>query len=190
MRDDVHKSVPRPREVRRWVRRALRDADRLHGRSRDALEDAVRHVCSREVSGRFLEGLKGRVLGAEADLFGVIAGVQSPRELGGTGSPLERQVLSDCQRAIATGVVGREALIDALAKSLVERSRADVRAAEPVLLPEGCRHGITQMTADIATLDYRGIAAERLGLAEPAERKTAGKISADEDLLARQPGRQ
>ena len=190
MRDDIHKRVRRPPAVRRWLKYALRPADRRQGRSQEALEDAVRQVCRREVSDRFLEGLKERVLGGRADLFGAIASVQSPRELGGSGSPLERQVLSDCQRAISAGVAGREALIVALAKPLVERSRADVRAAEPVLVPEGGRHGITQMNADIAALNYRGIAAERLGLAESAERKTVGIISADEDLLARQPRRE
>ncbi|NJM36317.1 MAG: hypothetical protein HC850_18300 [Rhodomicrobium sp.] len=188
MRDDIHKSVPRPREVQRWVKHATREADRLAGRSRAGLEDAVRLVCNRELSDRFIDSLRDRVLDGTGDLFGVIAGVRNPRELGGTGSHVERQVLSDCQRVVAEGRSGQEALTDALANVLTERSRADVRAAEPVLLPEGGRHVIAQMNEDIRAVDYRAIAAERYGFKEGPDRNN-NSISADEDLLAGQPGR-
>lgn len=188
MRDDIHKSVRRPREVQRWVKHAVREADRLSGRSREALEDAVRHVSDHEASDRFIERLRDRVLGGSGDLFGLLAGVRSPRELGGSGSPIERQILSDCQRAVAEGRSGEDALVRSLANVLKERSHADVRAAEPVLLPEGGRHVINQMNADIGAVDYEAIAAQRFDFRKEPERG-GNNISADEDLLAGQPGR-
>ncbi len=185
MRDDIHKHVPRPPKVRRWVQRALREADRLADRSVGALEDAVRDACKSEISGGFLRGLQRYMDIDQANLFGVLGGVQSPRELGGNGSPMERTILSDCQRLTASGRSLREAAQDAIADALRERSHADIRAAEPVLLPtrgpEAYR-AIDQMKADVGKLDYRAIAAERLGL-QARQPRSAPALSPDENLL-------
>lgn len=187
MRDDIHKRVPRPPKVQRWVRLALREADRLADRSVGALEDAVRDACKSEISGGFLRGLQRYMDIDQTDLFGALGGVQSPRELGGDGSPMERAILSDCQRLTASGRSLQEAAQEALGDALRERSRADIRAAEPVLLPtrdpEAYR-AIDQMKADVGKLDYRAIAAERLGLQERQPR-SAPALSPDENLLGR-----
>lgn len=181
MRDDIHKDVPRPREVRSWVKSATREADRVTGKTVEKLDIAVRKA-SRELSERFVDELKNRMISGNGDLFGLVGGVQSPRELGGTGSALERQVLSECQRRIATGDSPPEALHGAVEDVLRDRSRADIRAAEPVLLPEGGRRVIDQMKSDVAELDYRRIAAGVIGGERCLPRERA-PVSADEDLL-------
>ena len=185
MRDDIHKRVPRPPKVRRWVRLTLREADRLAGRTEGALEDAVRDACKSEISGGFLHGLQHYMHMDQRNLFGVLGGVQSPRDLGGDGSPMERAILSDCQLLTTSGRSLREAAQEAIAGALRERSHADIRAAEPVLLPtrdpEAYR-AIDQMKADVDKLDYRAIAAERLGLQERQSRSVP-TLSPDENLL-------
>jgi hypothetical protein len=185
MRDDIHKRVPRPPKVQRWVKLALREADRLADRTAGALEDAVHDACKSEISGGLLRGLLRYMNMDQSDLFGALGGVQSPRELGGDGSPMERTILSDCQRLTASGRSLREAAQEAIADALRERSHADIRAAEPVLLPtrdpEAYR-AIDQMKADVGEFNYRAIAAERLGLQERQPR-SAPALSPDENLL-------
>jgi hypothetical protein len=181
MRDDIHKKVPRPREVQSWVKSATRAADRETGKTMEKLETSVRYA-ARELGARFVEGLKGRLADGGGDLFG-LSGVQSPRELGGSGSTLERQVLSDCQRRIASGDAAADAIHGAIEDALRDRSCADIRAAEPVLLPEGGRKAIDQMKKDVAGLNYGKLATDVIG---GERRVTVGRVplSADEDLLA------
>jgi hypothetical protein len=184
MRDDIHKRVPRPPKVRLWVKRALREADRVCGRTRAALGDVVREALG-EISSGFLAGVRRYMTAAQDDLFGALGGVSSPRELGGSGSPMERAILVDCQRAVAGGKTLDEALTGGMAEALKERSLADIRAAEPVLLPtrdpEAIR-AIAQMKADVESFDYRAAATEQLGLRERGER-SAPALSPDENLL-------
>ncbi len=185
MRDDIHKRVPRPRKVQRWVQFALREADRLNGRTLGALEDAQREVSRQEISDSFLRGLRRQAESETTDLFGLLGGVQSPRDIGGAGGPVERFILAECQRAVASGRELRDALPDALADALKERARADIRAAEPVLLPTQeteAFKAIEQMKEDVERVNLRAIARERLGLAEREPRAIA-TVSADEDLL-------
>ena len=175
MRDDLHKRVARPKPVRDWVQSAMREADRLTGRSKERLIIAVRKACSRELGQRFVDALKDRLLEGKGDLFGLLGGVQSPLELGGTGTPLERQVLGACQRRLAAGETAAIALGAAIAEVLLDRSFADVRAAEPVLLPEvGGRTVVEQMKADVASADYDSIAAEVIEQGPPARRRHRG----------------
>lgn len=185
MRDDIHKRVPRPRKVQRWVQLALREADRLSGRTVGALEDAVREVARQEISDGFLRGLRRHAESDTTDLFGILGGAQGPRDLGGEGGPMERAILTDCQRTAAAGRDLKEAMIEAVGYALQERSRANIRAAEPVLLPTrepDAFNAIDQMKSDIGRVDYRAIARERLGLAERQPRAES-TLSADEDLL-------
>jgi hypothetical protein len=185
MRDDIHKRVPRPPKLRQWVRRALREADRLAGRTLDALDDALHEACKAEISPGFVRGLQRYMSSEESDLFGVLGGIMSPRELGGEGSPMERSILADCQRAVAAGLNLQDALLEGIADALRERSRADIRAAEPVLLPtrdpEAYR-AINQMKADVEHLDFRAVAAKQLGLLD-RERRIAPRLSPEENLL-------
>lgn len=181
MRDDIHKDVPRPREVQSWVKSATRQADRVTGKTLAKLDKAVRKAC-RELSARFVDTLKQRLVNEKGDLFGLLAGVQSPRELGGTGATLERQVLVECQRRIASGEPPMTALHVAVEDALRDRSHADIRAAEPVLLPEGGRHVIERMRSDVADLDYGQIAADVIGGGRSFQHGRE-LVSADEDLL-------
>jgi hypothetical protein len=138
----------------------------------------------------FVSGVAKHVLSGQQSLFGNLGCMQTPQELGGNGSFIERQVLSDCQRGLAAGGTPQEVVVEALAHVLKERSHADVRAAEPVLLPEGgqAQSGIAQMKADIGAVDYRSISAERLGLHKRLVPR-ATSLPPDENLLGKHPRR-
>lgn len=185
MRDDIHKRVPRPPKIRRWVQYALREPDRLSGRSGLALEAASREVC-KEISRSFLRRLQKIIESDKSDLFNAVGGISSPRDIGGSGSAIERRILGDCQRAATSGSATNDIILGAVANALKDRSFADIRAAEPVLLPtrdQEARNAINQMRVDVGALDYRRIAAEHMGLQQRAPRVSTS-ISPDEDLLA------
>lgn len=185
MRDDIHKRVPRPPKVQRWVKYALREPDRLSGRSGLALEAASREVC-KEIPGSFLRELRKVIESDKSDLFSALEGISSPRDIGGSGSAIERRILGDCQRAAASGSATNDIILGAVASALKDRSLADIRAAEPVLLPtreHEARNAINQMRVDVGALDYGRIAAEHMGLQERGPRVSTS-ISPDENLLA------
>lgn len=187
MRDDLHKSVPRRRNVQRWVRYALREADRIVGRSQKALDDVVRSVATQEISTGFRAGLIAHVHPDAPSLFGPLDGVRCPRDIGGTGGPIEQQILTDSQRAIADGTPPMTAVKDAMVNALKDRVHADIRAAEPVLLgshdPEA-PVALAQMRKDADAVDYEAVTTSVIdpdagrSFARPEE-----KLSPDEDLL-------
>ncbi|MFZ2719314.1 MAG: hypothetical protein WAZ27_00405 [Minisyncoccia bacterium] len=152
----------------------------------EKLEKAIRQA-SREISSGFVEGMKGQLEGSDSDLFG-LAEVRGPREVGGTGSALERQVLSECQWRGAQGQARETALIDAIEDVLRDRAGSDIRAAEPVMIPEGGRYVIERMRTDLETLDFKSIANE---VADGGARQLKGEeaLSVDDDLLAPSEGR-
>lgn len=181
MRDDIHKRVPKPAVVQAWVKAARRQAEGVANNSMERLEKSVRQA-TREISQRFLEGLRRRMVGTDSELFG-LAGVQTPRELGGSGSLLERQLLTECQATDRAGGTTDDQLCGAVANVLRDRALADIRAAEPVLLPVGGRYVIDHMRGDLAALGFEQIAREVLG-GGAAQMKGETPISADENLLA------
>jgi hypothetical protein len=186
MRDDIHKSVPRTPKVQHWVKCALREADRVTGRSVEALAAAMDDVCKREVSVGFLNGIKTHLQGIP-DLFGPLDGIAHPRDVGGTGGQLEADILSFVQRRIAEGQLLREAITQGFGEALSARNDADIRAAEPVLLGSDdprARTGIGQMRKDAASVDYLSRAESLLQLqSAPAASRPALRLSPDEDLL-------
>jgi hypothetical protein len=131
MRDDIHKSVPRPPKVQRWVKRAARESDRLAGRSAAALQEALAEMSMREIR----SSLMAQVELGQAEMFG----------WGGT--PIERQLYSDFERLAATGANRKEALCAALAGVLESRAESDTsRRASPSCLR---RHGRASMPLSI-----------------------------------------
>jgi hypothetical protein len=186
MRDDIHKSVPRPAKVQQWVKCALREADRVAGRSVEALALAMDDACKREISSGFLTGVRTHLQGLP-DLFGPLDGVAHPRDVGGTGGQLEVDMLSCVQRRVAEGQPLRDAITQGFSEALSARNDADIRAAEPVLLGSDdprARSGVGQMRKDAASIDYLGHAESLLELQPGANvNRPAHRLSADEDLL-------
>ncbi len=186
MRDDIHRSVPRPPKVQQWVKCALREADRVTGRSVEALIVAMDDARKREVSPGFLNGVRAHLQGLP-DLFGPLDGVAHPRDVGGTGGQLEVDMLSCVQRRVAEGQPLQEAITQGFSEALSARNDADIRAAEPVLLGSDdprARSGIGQMRKDAASIDYLGHAESLLKLQPGASvNQPAHRLSADEDLL-------
>jgi hypothetical protein len=186
MRDDIHKSVLRPAKVQQWVKCSLREADRVTGRSVEALAVAMDDACKREISAGFLNGIKAHLQGLP-DLFGPLDGVAHPRDVGGTGGQLEVDMLSCVQRRVAEGQPLRDATTQGFSEALSARNDADIRAAEPVLLGSDdprARSGIGQMRKDAASIDYLGHAESLLELQPgPNINGPAHRLSADEDLL-------
>ena len=186
MRDDIHRSVPRPAKVQQWVKCALREADRVTGRSVDALAVAMDDACKREISAGFLTGIKAHLQGLP-DLFGPLDGVAHPRDLGGSGGQLEVDMLSCVQRRVAEGQSLRDAITQGFGEALSARNDADIRAAEPVLLGSDdprARSGISQMRKDAASIDCLSRAESLLELQPGVSvARPAHRLSADEDLL-------
>jgi hypothetical protein len=186
MRDDIHKSVPRPPKVQQWVKCALREADRVTGRSVEALTVAMDDACRREVSSGFLNGVKAHLNGLP-DLFGPLNGVAHPRDIGGSGGQLEVDMLSCVQRRVAEGQTLGDAITQGFSEALSARNDADIRAAEPVLLGSDdprARSGVGQMRKDAASIDYLAHAKLLLEF-QPGTglNRHAHPLSADEDLL-------
>jgi hypothetical protein len=129
MRDDIHKKVPRPYRVQKWVKCAINDADREHGRSLSALDDAIVDACRREISDAFRRELV-KALQAPG-LFGPLGNVHSPRDLGSIGGHLEGEILSETKRLLACGHAPSTAAQAALAGVLKARVEADIRATAP-----------------------------------------------------------
>ena len=188
MRDDIHKQVPRPRWVQQWVKRAVNDADRLNGRSLDALNDSIRQTCSHEISAEFRNKFL-QELAEPAGLFGPLGNIRSPRDLGSPGGHLEAEVLSEAKRLLARGHSTDTVGVMALASVLETRVQADIRAASPVLLGTRDRKAwlvVNQMQADAGMVDCTDHARAALTPAtRNAGRPTQPRITPDEDLRSR-----
>ena len=130
MRDDIHKSVPRPPAIQRWVRFNVNDADRLAGRGVGALEDAMGDTCRRELGPDFVRGLI-KALTAPTQLFGTLDDAASPRDLGGRGGPTEWEVLTEAKRLSASGTRPEAVAQAAIAAVMKSRVEADIRVSAP-----------------------------------------------------------
>jgi hypothetical protein len=186
MRDDIHKKVPRPYRVQQWVKRSVNDADRLNGRALEALNDAIRDYCNREISPSFRLGMK-RKLESAPSLFGPLSDVDSPRDVGGRGGPLEADALSETKRLIASGQAPQVAFEQAVARVCQERVQADIRATEPALLKTRdpkAKTVLSHMQGDASKAAYAEIAREVCdGGSRVPQNRAQRKLSADEDLL-------
>jgi hypothetical protein len=132
MRDDIHKSVPRPSAVQRWVRLSVNDADRVADRPFDGLQNAMRDACRREIKPDFVRELN-KALNGPAQLFGLLSDVGSPRDLNGRGGPAEWEILGEAKRLCAKGVKPSDITQAAIASVMRNRIEADIRVTEAVL---------------------------------------------------------
>ena len=187
MRDDIHKTVPRPRSVQNWVRLTQNDADRGAGRPYDAFIECQRDSARRELSKTFVQNLNEQSARA-ATLLGPLGDVVSPRDLGGRGGPAEMEVLTETKRLIAGGF-GAAAPRMAIQNFMEGRAQADIRATAAVLPPRDRKTPVMleSMHADAARADYRSIA-ESVCSGEVYERR--GKRAAlDIDADLRMPAK-
>ena len=185
MRDDIHKKVPRPPKVQRWVRLSVNDADRLAGRGFEGFQEAMRDTCRRDLSPSFVVELN-KTLSGPSGLFGHLSDAASPRDLRGRGGPAEWEVLTEAKRLIATG-----APPDIIAQRAVEtvmknRADADIRVTTAVLPRHDKKTAVVleSMKADAARMDYRALA-ESVCNGRIFERpnRGAGALDLDGDLL-------
>ncbi|MEO1029178.1 MAG: hypothetical protein AAFX02_09005 [Pseudomonadota bacterium] len=186
MRDDIHKKVPRPRKTQEWVKHALREADRVAGRSLKSLEASLDDACERELSPGFRLGVD-RLLNGLPNLYGEFEEIESPRAIGGIGGPLEDEYLNEAQRAFKAGAPLEEALQEGLAKALRNRTEGDIRATEPVLAGSDdpdAKQGIEQMKRDAQHVDYSQAAKRSLnGEGSNSDKRNSDHVSPDENLL-------
>jgi hypothetical protein len=184
MRDDIHKKVPRPCRIQQWVKRAINDADREHGRSLSALADAIADTCQREISPAFRRELVKAV--QAPGLFGPLGDVDSPRDLGSMGGHLEGEILSETKRLLAGGHERDTAAQAALAGVLRARVEADIRATAPVLLATQdpkARVVLEHMRGDAAATNYDLHALNVLANAPRVAPSAGSGLDADENLL-------
>lgn len=189
MRDDIHKKVPRPYRVQQWVKRAVNDADREHGRSLPALDGAIVDTCRREISDVFRRKLMSAL--RAPGLLGPLGDVHSPRDLGCVGGHLEAQILSETKRLLACGSSPDTAAQAAIAGLLKARVEADIRATAPVLLgtqDPKARSVLEHMRGDASSADY-GKHARNVLASDRALRSTPPRVDADENLLSAAGGR-
>jgi hypothetical protein len=164
------------------------DADRLSGRAAVALEDAMRDNCRREISPAFVRAAL-RLLNEEPGFFLPLHLVRSSRDLGGSGEPLEREVLTEAKRLCAFGGVASSQILEiAIANSLHNRNQSDIRATAAVLPVRNAKSTVvlSHMQADASAADARAIAREVCERGRPATPARGGqRLDADEDLLGR-----
>ncbi len=186
MRDDIHKKVPRPPQVQKWVKRSINDADRQNGRSLDALNDAIDDMRKREISSAFLRGMI-REVSATPNLFGPLGHVETARDVGGRGGHLESEIFSETKRMIAGGQKPEAAFQTATADALRGRVLADIRLTEPVLL--GTRDAkaavvIAHMKIEAERASYTAFAKRMCGeAAAEMPSRSSGTLTLDDDLL-------
>ncbi|MER8446556.1 hypothetical protein NKH52_25540 [Mesorhizobium sp. M1066] len=185
MRDDIHKEVPRPAKIQKWIKLCLRPADRNTGRTVDALSDALRDAFRQEVTSGFRNGIVAALEGLPS-LFSPLELVDHPKDLGGIGSVMECNILNCIKRRVAEGEDLRNAIWNAGIEMAASRVDSDIRCAEPILLADSKsnRHGIAQMQNDAADVDYGSIVGAALGLGQTSGSARSGsRLSPDEDLL-------
>lgn len=163
----------------------MSDADRLSGRAAIALEHAMRDNCRREISMAFVREAT-RLLNEEPGFFSPFHLIRSPRDLGGSGEPLEREALGEARRLCAMGFGGAQILEIAIANSLHSRNQSDIRATAAVLPVRDAKSTVilSQMQSDASAANVRAIAREVCDngrAAAPARRRQ--RLDADEDLL-------
>ena len=187
MRDDIHKRVPRPPKVQRWVRLSVNDADRLAGRGFDGFQDAMSDMCRRDFSPSFVAELN-KTLGAPSGLFGHLSDAASPRDLRGRGGPAEWEVLTEAKRLVATGVQPHLIAQRAIETIMKNRADADIRVTSAVLPRYDKKTAVVleSMKTDAARLDYRALA-ESVCNGQIYERPNRGArgLDLDGDLLGR-----
>lgn len=159
MRDDIHKRVPKPPAVQKWVRLSVNDADRRTDRPFDALQDAMRDTCRRELSPTFVGALV-QALNAPAELFGHLNDAASPRDLGGRGGTAEWEVLSEAKRLIAKGTQPQLTAHAAIASVMKTRVDADIRVTAAVFPRRDIKTPVVldSMKADARRVDFHAFA--------------------------------
>ncbi len=158
MRDDIHKKVPRPPSIQRWVRLSVSDADRLAGRPFDALNRAQLDACRREIAPAFIREFVAE-LNSTPGLFGHLASAHSPRDLGGQGGPLEMDILSEAKRLVAMRLPPMTVAALAIANVMELRAQADIRAAAAVFPVRDPKSVVVlnSMRDDVRRADFRGL---------------------------------
>ncbi|MDF0522193.1 hypothetical protein GPL17_35955 [Bradyrhizobium yuanmingense] len=184
MRDDIHKKVPRPPKVQRWVRLSVNDADRLAGRGFDGFQDAMHDACRRDLGAGFIAELK-KALNGPGGLFGHLSDAASPRDLRGRGGPAEWEVLTEAKRLVATGVSPQTIAQRAVETVMKNRADADIRVTAAVLPRYDKKTAVLleSMKSDARRMDYKALAASVCsGQIYERSNRSAGALDLDGDL--------
>ena len=183
MRDEILKGVARPKEVRLWVDRTFRAADRLSGRSLDSLLIVLDKFCKSELSSQFRTEVLRRIDSPQLPL--------TPCEIDGSslrGGPLEESVL--CFMKVIwmdRSLDMRAVVVRAVAGALNERIKATIRQVEVNAIGQGdeeALEGLNQMRKDSETIDMHAIA--RAWLTDDGSSESRRRVQGfclDEDLL-------
>lgn len=187
MRDDIFKRVPRPRKVRQWVKCSSREADAVSGRSKDALLEAVRDYCNREISPEFKSAVR-RLISTPADVSESLSRGDARWLSDSKGAPLERQVREGMRYHLAVNKMTlKEATVTSMEEALRTRMQSDIRAFEAVAHPDHDSDALrcsNQMHSDSKKVKLRAVAEDCLLRGLPLG-ATSGKaaLSLDENLL-------
>jgi hypothetical protein len=131
MRDGIFKNLP----LGRGWKSLLKSCEREKERGETACVKAVRAIVSEigiELSARFVHELLARAKRSESLLPG-FSGIDREltcRDLGGTNSPFENDVLASAKRMEASGIRGRAIVDKALNESLEYLKRRRIRQIE------------------------------------------------------------
>jgi hypothetical protein len=151
MRDGVHRTLPMSRDRRTFAKRCANKAE--HGeRTEEAAQRIVETMVRTEIGGGFLRKLVKQVDGPR--LFDPLAGLTS-RDFGGDGNVLQERTLDHLRFACARGLVGNDAVRDAVERTVTERREADLRNMEGHLRANGGRD--VQYAVDESCRAYRSV---------------------------------
>jgi hypothetical protein len=186
VRDGIYKNLA----LGRGWKSFLKSCERAKERGDTARTKAVRAVISElgvELNANFVHGLIVRARRGESLLpgFNGIDSELTPRDMGGTNSPFENDVLASAKRFEAQGVRGRAVVDNALNEGIENLKRRRVRhIAQHCLLNGGTRSKpvIDAVRQAISGIDNRSITDQLVQGQRPKLPKVRRDIDLDEDL--------
>lgn len=186
MRDGIYKNLPLGRGWQSFLKSCEREKERAHTASVKALRAIVAEVGA-ELSGKFLHELLATAKRSESLLPGFrgIDRYLSCRDLGGSNSPFENDVLASAKRIEAQGTRGRGIVYGALNNSIQNLKRRRLRQIEQhCLSTAGAESKAVINAARQAVLraDTSSLADQLIRGEKPKAPRLSREIELDEDL--------
>jgi hypothetical protein len=186
VRDGIYKNLPLSSSWKSLLKSCEREKERAETTCAKALRAIVAEI-GVELSGRFLHELMARARRGESLLPG-FRGIDQEltcRDLGGTNSPFENDVLASAKRMEAESIRGRAIVDKALNESIEKLKRRRLRQIEQHCLSNGgtkSKPVIDAAREAVSRADTSAIADQLIRGERPKAPRLNRDIDLDEDL--------
>lgn len=183
MRDGLHKDLPLGRAWQGVVKSCEREAERGET-TRSRVEHALAVDARQEVSQSFVRQFVQTAERATALLptFNAFDSNATPRELHGTNSPLENEILANAKRLERDGLRGRLLAQRAVEQALRDRGESRVRQIEQHCRADGAAAVSRAAGEAIRVVDLSSIVEPLLRNESPSLAPAKRPVDLDEDL--------